>query len=258
MEERQIKELLENVKNGDIEVNEAMSKLKDLPFEDLGFAKIDHHRGIRNGYPEVIYCEGKTTEHIRAIVEKMILRGSNVLGTRADKEVYEAIKDLSDDVQYFEIARIIVVKQKETPKTLNKILVATGGTSDMAVAEEAAITAEMLGNTVERLYDVGVAGIHRLLSHRQKLDDASVIIVAAGMEGALASVVGGLVDKPVIAVPTSIGYGANFGGLAALLAMLNSCASGVGVVNIDNGFGAGYLASTINRQLEIALKSDEI
>ncbi len=257
MEERQIKELLENVKNGNIEVNQAMAKLKDLPFEDLGFAKIDHHRGIRNGYPEVIYCEGKTNEHIRAIVEKMILRGSNVLGTRASKEVYEAIKDLSDDVQYFEIARIIVVKQKETPKTVNKILVVTGGTSDMAVAEEAAITAEMLGNSVERLYDVGVAGIHRLLSHRKNLDDASVIIVAAGMEGALASVVGGLVDKPVIAVPTSVGYGANFGGLAALLAMLNSCASGVGVVNIDNGFGAGYLASTINRQLEIALKNNK-
>ncbi|MTI46743.1 nickel pincer cofactor biosynthesis protein LarB [Sporosalibacterium faouarense] len=252
MKEKDIQRILEDVKNGNINVENAMGKLKDLPFEDLGYAKIDHHRGIRNGYPEVIYCEGKAIEHIQGIVEKMLLRNNNILATRADRKVYEAIKEVCDDVKYYEIARIVVVKKQEPEKTKNKILVATGGTSDMAVAEEAAITAEMLGNTVERLYDVGVAGIHRLLSHKSKLDEASVIIVAAGMEGALASVVGGLVDKPVIAVPTSVGYGANFGGLAALLAMLNSCASGVGVVNIDNGFGAGYLASTINRQIEKA------
>ena len=256
MEKKYIEELLQNVKNGTMDVEDVMSKLKDLPFEDLGFAKVDHHRGIRNGYPEVIYCEDKTNEHIRGIVEKMLAKGSNVLGTRAKREVYEAIKDLSDNVEYFEGPRLIVIKQKEPSKTINKILVVTGGTSDIAVSEEAAITAEILGNTVERLYDVGVAGIHRLLSNRKKLDEASVIIVVAGMEGALASVVGGLVDKPVIAVPTSVGYGTNFGGLSALLTMLNSCSSGVGVVNIDNGFGAAYLASIINGQIEKALKSN--
>ena len=254
MQEQDIRKILENVKNGDIDINNALDKLKDLPFEDLGYAKIDHHRGLRNGYPEVIYCEGKSLEHIQGIVEKMLVRENNILATRADKEVYEAIKEVTDNVEYFEMARIVVVKKRALKSTKSKILVVTGGTSDLPVAEEAAITAEVLENSVDRLYDVGVAGIHRLLAHRNKLNEANVIIVVAGMEGALASVVGGLVDKPVIAVPTSIGYGANFGGLAALLAMLNSCASGVGVVNIDNGFGAGYLASTINRQIEKASK----
>lgn len=253
MKEQDIRNILNDVKKGSMDIEKAMDKLKDLPFEDLGYAKIDHHRGIRNGYPEVIYCEGKTVDHIKGIVEKMLVKENNILATRAGKEVYEAIKELTDDVEYYEIARIVVVKKRDIEKTKNKILVTTGGTSDMPVSEEAAITAEILGNTVERLYDVGVAGIHRLLSHRKKLDEASVIIVVAGMEGALPSVVGGLVDKPVIAVPTSVGYGANFEGLAALLAMLNSCASGIGVVNIDNGFGAGYLASTINRQIEKAI-----
>lgn len=250
MREEEILKLLNDVKNKNLNVNDAMEKLKDLPFEDIGYAKIDHHRGIRNGYPEVIYCEGKSVDHVVGIVKVMLNKDDNILLTRANSQIYIALKDITDELTYHEAARIIVVKRREFDKTKNKILVATGGTSDISVAEEAAITAEVLGNTVERLYDVGVAGIHRLLSNKKILDEASVIITVAGMEGALASVVGGLVDVPVIAVPTSVGYGANFGGLAALLAMLNSCASGIGVVNIDNGFGAGYLASTINRQLE--------
>ncbi|QEK13700.1 nickel pincer cofactor biosynthesis protein LarB [Crassaminicella thermophila] len=232
-----------------------MDYLRDLPFEDIGYAKVDHHRSLRNGYPEVIYCEGKSIEHIKGIVESMLKKDNNILATRASKEVYEGLKDLTDDIIYYDLAKIVFIKKKEIKKSKSKILVATGGTSDIPVAEEAAITAEVLGNSVERLYDVGVAGIHRLLSNKHRLLEANVIITVAGMEGALASVVGGLVDKPVIAVPTSVGYGANFNGLAALLAMLNSCASGVGVVNIDNGFGAGYLASTINRQIELALNN---
>lgn len=247
MEVDSIRKLLEEVKSSDISVDEAMLKLKKMPFEDIGFAKIDSHRALRVGYPEVIYCEGKALEHIKRIVSVMQNSGSNILATRASKEVYEAIKEVDDSVEYFELARICFIKKREITKTKGKILVVTGGTSDIPVAEEAAVTAEALGNTVERLYDVGVAGIHRLLSNTDKLFDARVLITVAGMEGALASVVGGLVDKPVIAVPTSIGYGANFKGLSALLTMLNSCASGVGVMNIDNGFGAGYLASMINK-----------
>jgi len=250
-----IKAILNEVKDGTLETDKAMKKLKDLPFEDLGYAKIDHHRGIRNGYPEVIYCEGKSIEHIKGIVATMMERGNNILATRAKKEVYEAVREVTDDVEYHEEARIIIVKNEEIEKTKSKILVVTGGTSDIPVAEEAALTAEVIGNTVERLYDVGVAGIHRLLSQRDKFEEANIIITVAGMEGALASVVGGLVDKPVIAVPTSVGYGAHFEGLATLLAMLNSCASGIGVVNIDNGFGAGYLANTINKQIEKARKN---
>lgn len=254
MREDEIRKLLENIKNGKTDVDTAMQSLKNLPFDDIGYAKIDNHRGLRNGYPEVIYCEGKSIEHIKGIVCNMLKKENNILATRANEEIFEAIKEITDDVIYYKDAKIIVVKKRELNTTKNKILVVSGGTSDIPVAEEAAITAEVLGNTVERLYDVGVAGIHRLLSNVDKLNEASVIIAVAGMEGALASVVGGLVDKPVIAVPTSIGYGANFGGLAALLAMLNSCASGIGVVNIDNGFGAGYLASTINRLIEKASK----
>lgn len=255
MKNEDIKAILNEVKDGTLETDQAMKKLKDLPFEDLGYAKIDHHRGIRNGYPEVIYCEGKSIEHIKGIVATMMERGNNILATRAKKEVYEAVKEVTDDVEYHEEARIIIVKNEEIEKTKSKILVVTGGTSDIPVAEEAALTAEVMGNTVERLYDVGVAGIHRLLSQRDKFEEANIIITVAGMEGALASVVGGLVDKPVIAVPTSVGYGAHFEGLATLLAMLNSCASGIGVVNIDNGFGAGYLANTINKQIEKARKN---
>lgn len=240
--------LLENVKNGETDINTALEKLKTLPYEDLGYAKVDHHRAIRNGYPEVIYCPGKSLDHIKGIVRHMIAhKDNNIIASRAEKEVYEAIKEVTNDAVYYELAKTVVIKQQDIPKTSKKILVVTGGTADIPVAEEAAVTAETLGNTVERLYDVGVAGIHRLLSKTDLLMQANVLIVVAGMEGALASVVGGLVDKPVIAVPTSVGYGANFNGLSALLCMLNSCASGVGVVNIDNGFGAAYLASMINK-----------
>jgi NCAIR mutase (PurE)-related protein len=242
-----LKNLLEAVKNGEICVDEALSKLKKLPFEDIGFAKVDHHRNIRNGYPEVIYCQGKTVEQIKAIVERLMEKNNNIMATRAGKDVYEGIKEITDDAVYYDAARIVVVKRREIPVSEKIIAVVTAGTSDIPVAEEAAVTAETLGNKVERVYDVGVAGIHRLFANAQVIMKANVIIVAAGMEGALASVVGGMVDKPVIAVPTSVGYGANFGGLSALLTMLNSCASGIGVVNIDNGFGAGYLASMINK-----------
>ncbi|MCK8826159.1 nickel pincer cofactor biosynthesis protein LarB [Natroniella acetigena] len=254
MKNEVIREALEQVKNGELDVESAMKQLKDLPFEDLGYAKVDHHRGLRNGYPEVIYCEGKSVDHIKGIVVKMLERNNNILATRANPEIYEALQDITDEIDYNELAKTVVIKKRELETTTSKILVVTGGTSDIPVAEEAVVTAQVLGNTVERLYDVGVAGIHRLLSNKNKLDEANIIITVAGMEGALASVVGGLVDKPVIAVPTSIGYGANFEGVSALLTMLNSCSSGIGVVNIDNGFGAAYLASTINRQIEIAMK----
>lgn len=247
MELDYLRNLLEGVKDNSISVEDALYKLKKMPFEDIGFAKIDNHRALRVGYPEVIYCEGKAIEHIKRIVGVMSKSGSNILATRASKEVYEAIKEVDETVEYYELARVCFIKKKELSTTKGRILVITGGTSDIPVAEEAAITAEVLGNTVDRLYDVGVAGIHRLLSNTDKLFSARVLITVAGMEGALASVVGGLVDKPVIAVPTSVGYGANFKGLSALLTMLNSCASGIGVMNIDNGFGAGYLASMINK-----------
>jgi pyridinium-3,5-biscarboxylic acid mononucleotide synthase len=243
-----IRDLLEKVKNDDIDIDLAMDKLKNLPYEDIGYANIDHHRQIRNGYPEVIYCEGKSDEHILGIIKKMNEKGSNILGTRCKKETYEKVKDLYPNCEYEELSRILKIKNKSI-KTLGKgkIVVVTGGTSDIPVADEAYYTAKFLGNDVERVYDVGVAGIHRLLNKMDILSSARVLIVVAGMEGALPSVVGGLVDVPVIAVPTSVGYGANFGGLSALLTMLNSCASGISVVNIDNGFGAGYLAATINK-----------
>lgn len=243
-----ILKLLENVKSGQVSIEDALLEFKKLPFEDLGFAKPDHHRNIRNGYPEVIYCQGKTVEQIVAIVKNLMIRNNNIMATRAGKEVFLAIKEVTEDAIYHEAARIVVVKKREMEIKENKIIaVITAGTSDIPVAEEAAVTAETMGNKVERLYDVGVAGIHRLFAKTDLILSANVIIVAAGMEGALASVVGGLVDKPVIAVPTSIGYGASFHGLSALLTMLNSCASGIGVVNIDNGFGAGYLAAMINK-----------
>ncbi|WP_201756845.1 nickel pincer cofactor biosynthesis protein LarB [Isachenkonia alkalipeptolytica] len=256
MKEKNIESILEQIKAGNLPVSEAMEQLKDLPFKELGYAKIDHHREIRNGYPEVILCEGKELEHIVGIVEHMLETGNNIFLTRASREVYEALEKITSDLEYHPIPRIIVVKKREVEKTESVILVATGGTADIKVAEEAALTAEILGNTVERLYDVGVAGIHRLLKNTDKLQQANVIIAVAGMEGALPSVIGGLVDKPVIAVPTSVGYGANFQGLSALLTMLNSCASGIGVVNIDNGFGGGYLAGTINRQIEKARRAE--
>lgn len=246
MDQRDIRRLLEQVKSGDISVEAAVEKLKVAPFEDLGYAKVDHHRGLRQGAPEVIYGAGKSASQILGIVRAMLSRGEkNVLITRLALDAAEEISR-SIELSYDPVSRIGLVGKKNEITATGTIVVATGGTSDIPVAEEAAQVAEALGNRVERLYDVGVAGLHRLLSKLDVLVSARVVIAVAGMEGALASVVGGLVDCPVIAVPTSIGYGASFNGLAALLSMLNSCASGVSVVNIDNGFGAGYLASMIN------------
>jgi NCAIR mutase (PurE)-related protein len=216
-------------------------------FDELGFAKIDNQRTERRGFPEAIFCEGKTPDQVAQIVQKMNEGESNILATRASAEAFAAVKELTPEAEYHELARLIVVrKEKITPDPDRFILVMTAGTSDIPVAEEAAITAELMGHRVERVFDVGVAGIHRLFAQQEKVQSANVLVVAAGMEGALASVVGGLVSKPVIAVPTSIGYGASFGGVAALLGMLNSCAAGVSVVNIDNGFGAGRLAGMMN------------
>lgn len=243
-----LKKILEDVKNNNIDIEYALDKLKNLPYEDLGYANIDHHRELRNGYPEVIYCEGKSDEQILGIIEKMKEKDSNILGTRCRKETFDKIKKIYNNAEYEELSKILKIKNHEIVNIgKGKILVLTGGTSDIPVADEAYYTAKFLGNDVERIYDVGVAGIHRLLSRRHILEEARVIVAVAGMEGALPSVVGGLVDVPIIAVPTSVGYGANFGGVSALLTMLNSCASGISVVNIDNGFGAGYLAATINK-----------
>lgn len=244
MEQSEIRELLQSIADGKISPKDAELKLKLQPFEDMGFAKPDLHRGIRQGVPEVIYGEGKTAAQINEIAARLLERGQKtVLITRLSQDKADK---LTIPIKYFETARAGVSGEIPKPDTDGKIVVATGGTSDMPVAEEAALTAEVLGNKVTRLYDVGVAGIHRLLAYSEDIMSAKVIIAIAGMEGALASVIGGLTDCPVIAVPTSIGYGASFGGLSALLSMLNSCASGVSVVNIDNGFGAGYLASMIN------------
>jgi len=245
MDADKIKELLSKVKSGKLPVEEAYSKLKHLPYQDIGFAKLDNHRAMRTGFPEVIYCQGKSIDQIKAIFKKLSSQHANIMATRADKKVFNAIKKVKKNARYHEEARIVVIGKGGSGK--GGVLVITAGTADIPVAEEAAVTAEFLGNKVERLFDVGVAGIHRLLGNMQKFKDAKVIIVVAGMEGALASVVGGLTDKPVIAVPTSVGYGASFKGLAALLAMLNSCAPGVAVVNIDNGFGAGVIAATITK-----------
>lgn len=244
----ELKKILEDVKNNELDIDSALEILKDLPYEDLGYAHIDHHRSIRNGYPEVIYCKGKSDEHILGIIDNMNRKNTNILGTRCRKETFEKIINIYPNAEYEEDSQILKIKNEKIKlQGKGKILIITGGTSDIPVADEAYYTAEFFGNEVERLYDVGVAGIHRLLSYRDIIDESRVIVVVAGMEGALPSVVGGLVDAPVIAVPTSVGYGANFDGLAPLLAMLNSCASGISVVNIDNGFGAGYLASIINK-----------
>lgn len=248
MNVEQLTQLLEQVKNKEMDVETALEELKTLPYEDLSYAKIDHHRELRNGYPEVIYSPGKSLDQIKGIVENMLKRSTgNILASRADESVFEAIKSVTPEAIYYKEARSVVVKREEYKTTEDYILVVTAGTSDIPVAEEAAITATVMGNQVKRLYDVGVAGIHRLLENVAIIHKAKVIIVVAGMEGALASVVGGLSDRPVVAVPTSIGYGANFGGVSALLGMLTSCASGIGVVNIDNGFGAATLASKINK-----------
>jgi NCAIR mutase (PurE)-related protein len=247
MDEKQVMQLLQSVKKDEISLEDALKKIKDLPYADLGFAKLDLHRQLRQGFPEVIYCAGKTTGQVVTIFQNLAQKcEGNLLATRAGREVYEAVAAQLPETQYHELARLIVLQRGQQLRR-GHILVVSAGTSDLPVAEEAAVTAEVMGNHVERLYDTGVAGIHRLLSQLEKLQAARVLIVVAGMEGALASVVGGLVAKPVIAVPTSIGYGANFGGVAALLAMLNSCAGGIGVVNIDNGFGAACLASRINQ-----------
>ncbi len=246
MEQKELKALLSSVADGALSVDEALLKFKEAPFEDLGFAKIDYHRNIRQGIAEVIYGAGKTPEQILEISSNMLSHGQKtVLITRMSKAAAELMQDQLP-FTYYENASVGIVGTMPEPDTDGKIVIATGGTSDIPVAEEAALTAEALGNHVVRLYDVGVSGLHRLLAHSKDIMNARVIIAIAGMEGALASVIGGLADCPVIAVPTSIGYGASFGGLSALLSMLNSCASGVSVVNIDNGFGAGYLASMIN------------
>lgn len=246
MTEKEIKTLLNNVAKGKINIDDAVLKLKEEPFKDLGFAKPDFHRGLRQGVAEVIYGQGKTYEQIIEITKAFLNKGQKtVLITRLDKEKAEKISNVID-IDYYEIGRIGVVGEMPESDAKGSVVIATAGTSDMYVAEEAALTCQVLGNNVVRLYDVGVAGIHRLLAHTEDIMKANVIIAIAGMEGALASVIGGMANCPVIAVPTSVGYGAAFGGLAALLSMLNSCASGVSVVNIDNGFGAGYIASMIN------------
>lgn len=242
----EIRNILEEVKSGRMSVDDALLHLKDEPFEEMGYAKVDLHRKIRQGAPEVIYGEGKTADQIIGIADMLTGHGQTpVLITRINREKAERLAE-NHEISYNEHARIAIIGDMPEPDGIGTIVIATGGTSDIPVAEEAALTAECLGNEVKRLFDVGVAGIHRLLANRDHLQKASVVVAVAGMEGALASVVGGLVDSPVIAVPTSVGYGASFGGLSALLSMLNSCASGVAVVNIDNGFGAGFMASRIN------------
>jgi len=256
MDINSLRKLLDNVKSGTVAVDTALEQLRRLPYDDMGFAKIDSHRHIRCGFPEVIFCQGKTTDQVVKISQRILENDNNLLATRASADVYEAVSKIEPKAQYNELARTITVIRKDIEILSDGvILVVSAGTADIPVAEEAIVTAEMMGNHVERLYDVGVAGLHRLLGNKDRLFDANVLIVVAGMEGALASVVGGLVDKPVIAVPTSVGYGASFHGLSALLTMLNSCASGVSVVNIDNGFGAGYCAALINR---LTLKNEQV
>jgi len=246
MNRSDLTKLLQNVRAGRIDIETALDRLKHLPFEDVMYAHIDHHRHLRHGMPEVIYCEGKTLEQVVGITKRMLANKSDVLATRANEAIYKAVKKLDRRAVYHKASRAIVVRREKKDTSKGTVLVLTAGTSDIPVAEEAAITADMLGSTVRTVYDVGVAGIHRVLSKRDLLDAARVIVVVAGMDGALPSVVGGLVDKPVIAVPTSVGYGAGFQGLAPLLTMLNSCAAGIAVMNIDNGFGAGVLAHRIN------------
>lgn len=241
-----VAELLQQVKNGSITIEAAEKQLKNLPYEDLGFAKLDHHRKLRQGFEEVIYCSGKATEHLVRIYRTLSEEGIDVLGTRASQEQYEAVREAVPDVVYDPVSRILKVERRENER-IGKIIVCTGGTADVPVAEEAAQTAEFFGTQVVRLFDVGVAGIHRLLSNMDTFEGANCVIAVAGMEGALAGVVAGLVEVPVIAVPTSVGYGASFHGLSALLTMLNSCANGITVVNIDNGYGAAYVATQINR-----------
>jgi len=256
MTEAALRKLLESVRSGAESVDQAVSRLRAMPFEDLGFAKVDHHRSIRCGFPEVVYCQGKTIEQIETVFERCAHTGANVLATRATPEAHRAVARTFPRAEYHESARTIALRQNQFVPSPGTIGIVSAGTSDLPVAEEARITAEMMDQKTATFYDVGVAGIHRLLAYAADLQNAGVLVVVAGMEGALPSVVGGMVDCPVIAVPTSIGYGASLGGLAALLAMLNSCASGVTVVNIDNGFGAGYAAALINRRRAAADRRD--
>lgn len=245
--ESDVHTLLSEFKQGKMSDSGLLEKLQELNVTDLGFAKLDHNRSLRQGFPEVVYCEGKSLRQAREILRVLAARHDNILGTRASRELYDLVREELPDVVYHEEARLLVLERSPLPKDETHVVaVVAAGTSDFPVAEEAALTTELMGNRVTRVYDVGVAGIHRLLGKLDIIRKANVVVVVAGMEGALASVVGGLVDKPIIAVPTSVGYGANFHGLAALLGMLNSCSAGVAVVNIDNGFGAGRLASTIN------------
>ncbi len=247
MNQESLKAMLKAVQAGQLDIDSAINKLRQLPFETLEYASIDHHRAIRCGMPEVIYCPGKTNEQIIKIFERLAQQGGNVLATRANHDVAQQVMSLIPEVQYSQAARAIWLRQQDPQPSNGHIAVVCAGTSDIPVAEEARITAELMDQKVESIYDVGVAGLHRLLSRCEQIQSANVVVVVAGMEGALASVVGGLVAAPVIAVPTSVGYGASFGGIAPLLTMLNSCAAGVCVVNIDNGFAAGYSAAQINR-----------
>lgn len=247
MNRKDLESLLKKVRSGKLEIDEAIEKFIDIPYKELGFAKIDNHREIRSGYPEVIFGQGKTTDQVVNIIAYMLKGESNILATRATPEMYEKVKLIAPSANYDELSRCITIRKKEEVPTKSKIAIVTAGTADLPVAEEAAVTAEIFDNRIARFYDVGVAGVHRLYDKIGEIRKAKVVIVVAGMEGALPGLVGGMVDKPVIAVPTSIGYGANFSGLSALLAMLTSCASGMSVVNIDNGFGAGYLAGMINK-----------
>jgi len=247
MNNEELKEILAEFKKGSINIDDAIVRLQDSGSVDLGFANIDTHREKRTGYPEVIYGQGKTPDQVAGIVRFMMSRGNNILATRVNNEMYKVVSEICPKAEYNPVARTICIRQKEMKVPDTYICVITAGTSDIPVAEEASVTAEVFGNRVERVTDVGVAGIHRLYSKLDIIRQARVCVVVAGMEGALPSIIGGLVDKPVIAVPTSIGYGASFGGIAALLGMLTSCASGISVVNIDNGFGAGFLASMINK-----------
>jgi len=247
IDSERLRQILSGVKSGEASLEDALAQLVNLPYEELGFAKIDHHRALRRGFPEVVFGPGKTPEQVAAIAERLASTSNQVLVTKVEPEYFDAMRERVPDAEYHPVARAITVNRAEKASPRPGIMVVCGGTADIPIAEEAALTAELMGNAVERSYDVGVAGVHRLLNHLPRLRQAKVVVAVAGMEGALPSVVSGLVAVPVIAVPTSVGYGASFGGLAPLLAMLNSCSAGVSVVNIDNGFGAGYLAALINR-----------
>ena len=255
MDEQRLRSLLADVAAGDVPVEDALARLRTLPYEDLGFAKVDHHRAVRTGFPEVIFCQSKTADQVVAITQALARASAVVLGTRCEPEKFAAVQAAVPEAVYHERARAFQVGSREADALCGSCLVITAGTADIPVADEAAVVLEAAGCRADRLFDVGVAGLHRLLEHRERMDQAQVIIVVAGMEGALASVVGGLVRQPVIAVPTSVGYGASFHGIAALLSMLNTCASGVVVVNIDNGFGAGYFAAMLCRQIAEARRA---